>query len=376
MILRNSTKMLLARHGFWLPFIAVVSAVFTLPAAAQAPPSSPAPTPAAAAAKAVDTRSPSARIKRWFDIDALTVAARYRFVETANSVVAANQAQYQAVGRFRFKFDAAGRYTIAAGVLTGNNFLGGWNNTGWGTGTAQHNINVRQLYFDAKPVKGLELQVGGLSFNYGDYTEVTGYDSDGYLVGERIQVRLPKKLYFDEISATNGYLGDLLHPSVFGRLKHLDRSNYHQFLVRKQVNKNLSFTADYTFESGVDTLRQAVKVNVPKARFVDLIQFENYERLDHGPGYGFALYGQKHLAKILTLVGGFVRNDKLLLNGDRYPLGNRVVLSGIVRFNSEFSLTTVLIQGVGPIRPALPRTRLDVILSYNILETLHRKKLF
>ncbi len=67
---------------------------------------------------------------------------------------------------------------------------------------------LRQLYFDAKPVDGLELQIGSLGFNLGENTEVTGYDNDSYVVGERVQLKMPKRLYFDEVSFTHGYVGD------------------------------------------------------------------------------------------------------------------------------------------------------------------------
>jgi len=43
----------------------------------------------------------------------------------------------------------------------------------------------------------VEIQYGGLYFDRGQSTEVTSYDYDGYLVGERITLNRPRNFYFD-----------------------------------------------------------------------------------------------------------------------------------------------------------------------------------
>ncbi len=321
-------------------------------------------------------RSPAEKFKRWFEIDGLTLSVRYRLIRNAAGVTVGNAGQFNFAGRGHFKFDKKGKYSVYMGLFTGNNMVGGWNNTGWGTGDTQTNLHLKQLYFDAKPVKGLEIQIGGIGLNNGENTEITGYDNDAYLTGERIAVRLPKKLYFDEVSVANGYIGDLTRPGIFGRLKHLNRSNYHQFLVRKQLNKHVSFSADYTFEAGRDTLHQAVKFKVPKSRILDTVLFENYERLDPFPGYGFGLYGEKAVHKKFILGGGFARVDRPSLNGDRFPQGNRIYGSAVWKPTREFTLSSILIEGLGPMpSPASNRTRFELIFGFNILETLRRYKL-
>jgi hypothetical protein len=330
---------------------------------------SPSPTPAAA-----DTAS---HIKRWFEIEQLTFATRYRYIRNANGIRAASQMQYQFVGKFRFKFDPKGRYSVAANVATGQTITSGWNNTGWGTGHTQRDLNLRQLYFDAKPDKHVEVQVGGLFVNYGENTEVVTLDNDTYITGERLQIRAPKKLYFDEVSVTYARHADSLVPNVFRRFRRFDKQNYHQFLVRKQVNKIVSFSADYTFISGQDTLHQALRFKLPKGKIVDTFLFENYERLDPDKSYGMNVFAEKALTKKLTISGGFADVHIPGFNGDRFPPGKRVYFNGVYKFTREFSLTTQLTQGVGTISPiVLPRTRVDVILSYNFLETLRRTKYF
>lgn len=323
--------------------------------------------------KPEDTSRP-ARIKRWFEFENFAVSFRYRYTRNGLGTTT-NAVQYQFGSRARFKFDKKGRYSVVASLNSGNSFLGGWNNTGWGTGDVQTNLYLKQLYFVAKPIKSLEFQIGGLGVNNGENTEVTGYDNDAYITGERIIIRNPKKLYFDEISLTNAHLGDLNRPSVFRRFDNLAKSNYHQFLFRKQVNKRVAFSADYTFDSGSDTLRQAVKIKAPETRVVDMVGFENYQRFD-GPGrYGFNLFGEKKIGKKFTLTGGFARIDGRLLNGDRYPQGNLLHAQGVYRLTPEFSFSSVIIQGVGPMLPNLSRTRFELIFTYNILETLRRHKL-
>ena len=325
--------------------------------------------------KAASTSSKD-RIKRWFEFDQLSAATRYHFIENDNNSKAANNNQYQFVAKLRFKFDAKGKYSVAATLATGPSFTTLWNASGWGTGKTQKNLNFRQLYFDAKPTKEVEVQIGGLNVNYGESTEVTTYDNDGYFVGERVQLRLPQKLYFDEISVTYGRLADPSTPNVFNRFKRFDKQNYHQFLVRKQINKWVGISADYTFESGIDTFHQAVKFKLPKKQIIDTFIFENYERTDPDRNYGFNAFGEKKLNKIFTLSGGFANIHIRALNADRFPPGKRIYFSAIAKLTPEFSVSAQFTEGVGFIAPTIARTRLDIIFNYNILETLRRTKFF
>ncbi|HUR96976.1 MAG TPA: hypothetical protein VMZ26_02795 [Pyrinomonadaceae bacterium] len=316
------------------------------------------------------------KIHRWIDIETLSAATRYRYVETDGGQTASIQ-QYQLVARVRFKFDSKGKYSVVAGMAPGNSITSGWNLTGWGTGDAQGDFNVKQLFLEAKPIKPLEIQFGGIAPNNGENTEITGYDNDVYLMGERVRILHPKKLYFDEISATNAFIGDPTRPNVFRRFNRLAESNYHQILVHKTVNKRASFSADYTFDSGTDTLRQAVKVNVPELKLVDSLRFENYERIDPQPGYGFGLTGEKKVTPKLSFIGGVTKISHAMLNGDRYPRGTRLFLGGTYKITRELSINPILIQGVGPLpTAATPRTRFEIIATYNFLEALHHLHIF
>ena len=326
---------------------------------------SPSPTPVA-----------HKEIKRWFDFEGLTAATRHRYVKTHSGQSTSAQ-QYQVIARGRFKFDSKGRYSVVGMLATGNNILGGWNLTGWGTGNGQTGFYMKQLYFEAKPIKQLDVQFGGIAPNNGENTEITGYDNDAYLMGERVKIHYAKKLYFDEISFTNGFIGDITQPNVFPRFKRLNKSNYRQVLVHKTISKRASFSADYTFATETHMLRQAVKLNVPELHFVDSFRFENYQRIDPDPGYGFGLTGEKKVTKKLNFVGGITKISHTLLNADRFPRGTRLYVHAAYKITPELSVGPVIIQAIGQLdSPALPRTRFEFIASYNILDALHHYRIF
>lgn len=359
--------------------VAIAALLFSIAISAQTP--SPSPNINAggttdSGGKRAKPLSPEDKVKRWFEFDQLSAATRYHYIRNANRTINSNNVQWQFIAKFRVKFDRQNKYGVAANFATGSAITTLWNATGWGTGKFQDNVNLRQLYVYAKPTKSVEVQAGGLYFNYGESTEATTYDNDGYITGERLIIRSPKKLYFDEVSVTYARLADLTTPNVFRRFKHFNKQNYHQFLVRKQAGKYVSFSADYTFESGIDTLHQAVRFKIPKGHIFDAVLFENYERVDPDTNYGFNLYGEKKLGRMFTLSGGFADIHIRALNSDRFPPGKRFYISNIIRFSPEFSLTTQFTQGVGFIAPTVHRTRLDIIFNYNILETLKRTKLF
>ena len=328
----------------------------------------PAPTPTPQQAKV------GPNFKRWFDLDSALLQTRYQNIRTdANPAANSSKQQWQVFVKGHFQFDDKAKYRINWLVQTGNSFTAGWNNTGLGTGPPQTNLYVKQLYFDARPSKKVEFEIGGIDVNRGEATEAVTYDNDAYLTGERIVVRDPKHAFFDEISATGAYLGDLTHPSIFQRFHHLAKSDYHQFLVRKQATKEIGFSVDYTFESGKDRLHEAVRFKAPERLFFSTLLFETYQRLDPQRDAGFNVFGEKVANKWLTINGGFANADwHITLNGDRFQPGHRVYIGSVIKLNHAFSFNPFLIHAVGALPTASThRTRLDLILSYNLLEDLH-----
>lgn len=317
------------------------------------------------------------RVCRWFELQTASIIAMYRFQETDRGLTTYNQLQHKEIFKGRFKFDRAGRYSITAGVATGNSFIGSYINTGVGRGHGATNLYLKQLYFAARPIDGVELQAGGLYLNRGESTEVTSYDDDGFITGYRASVRRPGKFFFDEISATYGYLGDLTKPNLNKRFHRLTQSNYHQFLVAKTIGKRATLSVDYTFQSGVETLRQALRIRTKELRFVDSIRFENYQRVDTNPAYGFAVRGEKAIGKF-SAYAGFAAVDRRngMLNADRLGPGKRVFGYAEYRISPEVSVNIFAARAVANDFPISHRTRIDISLNYNLLKTLQKSGIF
>lgn len=333
------------------------------------------------AAKTSNTQKPAAaqaasesKLARWIELQTATLGIRYIFGKNSSDVTTLNQLQHMEAFKGRFKFDSKGNYSINAGVFSGNQFVLSWNNTGIGKGQGLTNLYLKQLYFAAKPVKGLEVQYGGLYFLRGESTEITSYDNDGFLVGQRISVKRPKQFFFDEVSATYAYIGDFSKPNINKRFHRLKKSNYHQFLVSKNIGKRAAVSGDYTFQAGTETLREAVRVNTKELRVIDSFRFDTYQRMDVKPDFGFNLSGEKTLFKKLTLGGGFAKIDPNYggLNSDRFNRGKRFYMNAAYALSPEFSVAAFATRGVGNNFAISNRTRMDVVFSYNLLKTLQR----
>jgi hypothetical protein len=264
-------------------------------------------------------------------------------------------------------------------VFTGNSFINGFNDTGVGTGQAITNLYLKQLFLSAKPSNGVEVQYGGLYFQRGESSEITTYDNDGYLMGERIIIQRPRNFFFDEVSATFAFLGDLATPNINKRWHRLKESNYHQFLASKRIGERAVVSGDYTFQSGNDTLHQAVRVNTPDFKLIDFFRVEVYERLERNTDAGLAAYLEKSLIqKRLTVGGGYAQIDRDFggLNGDRFNRGKRFFFNGSYRLTPEFTISTFYTRAFKNDFPIVNRTRFEVIFSYNLLRSLQRTKLF
>ena len=316
------------------------------------------------------------KLARWINLHTASLSTRYNFVENSAGTVTNNQGQYQAVVKGAFQFDPDGRYTLEAGLFPGSRFSSGWNGSGWGTGELRTNLYLKQLYLSAEPVNGLELQYGGLYFNQGVNTEITGYDYDAYLTGERLRLTRPKNFFLDEISVTYGYVNELDPPSVSKRFHRLKQSNYHQFLVAKMIGQRILVSGDYTFQSGAETLREAFRVQTRSVRIIDVFHFENYQLASPNRGYGFAAYGEKKLHSKLSLGGGYAQHDRAGLYSDRFAAGKRVFVNVQMELTPGFSISTSYTQAIRNPRETNPRTRLDVALNYDLLRTVRRTGIF
>jgi hypothetical protein len=323
-----------------------------------------------ATSPALASSSPS--LSRWLNVQTGLLAARYKGAKSSDQLFI-NQLQYNFQMLGQFKLDREGRWGIDFAAGTGRAFSSSWNPTGVGFGDFVTNIYLKQLYLQALPWKGVELHFGGIGFNRGESTENTSYSNNGYMMGERLRLKLPRKLYFDEISAATAFLGDIATPNIFRRFDGLSQINYHQFLVAKRFNQRAAFSVDYTSHEGVKTLRQAVKFNLKAFRFADDLLYENYQRVNVNPDWGWSLTWQKAFSRI-SLAGGFASIDKDYgpWNSDRLGRGRRVFFSPKVSLWHEFGLAGFFTQAFANDFPVANYTRFDFMLTFDFPKALHR----
>lgn len=315
------------------------------------------------------------RLSRWLDFELASVSTRFRHVESLMGVTTASNQQHQVAIKGALHLDRAGRLTVHAGLFTGDTFSGGWNNTGPGTGLAQSRVFLKRLYLDAKPLRGIDVQLGGLEFARGESTEITSYDYDGYLVGERLAIRRPDRAFLDEVTVTFGFIGDLRQPNVFARLPRLRGVNYHQFEFAKQAGRRLRISADYTSDSGIGTFRQAVTLHAPELRAVSLLHFEQYERLRTVSGFGFSVYLEKKLGRRIAVGPGYTQLDRPGLYSDRFNMGKRIFWNSHIALGPEWSLMALATCAVDAAVSNASRRRFDLILSYDLLHRLRAARL-
>ena len=307
-------------------------------------------------------------------LDFFNVRTRYNFTERSDGFNRTDAWQYSASvgGRLDLLFE--GRVALHFRASSGDSFRRGWNFIAGVGRDANVDFSFRHLYLSAEPIRGVHVEWGGLGFRRGQATEITTYDNDGYLVGQRLRIQRPKDLFFDEISVTQAFLGDPQDPSVFERLDRLDQSNYQQFLVAKRASSRVLFSASYTRESGRRTIRQAVDVSLPELKVVESLRFENYQRINDDARYGFALQAAKSFNERIRVQGGISDVDPAFgdLNGGRYGIGRRLFIVTDANLGRGFGFQFFAQRAFDNDFPLSNETRIDVILSYDLLHNLER----
>ena len=316
------------------------------------------------------------KLRRWLDLQAASIGTRYVFSKNGLGVTTANRQQYQIAVAGRFKFDGEGRVSINAGLYTGAIFIAGSNNTGLGDGRAQSNLYLKHLYLSARPLEGVELQYGGLNIWHDESTDITGYAYDGYIAGERVSIQRPRELFFDDISIGFAYVGDLTTPNVTSRLHRLAQSNFHRFILKKNIGERAWTSVDYAFQSGVQTWREAIRIRATELHVFDTFHAEIYEISRLHFSYGFAAYGEKTMLPKFIVGGGYADIDRPMLNSDRYGRGNRLFLTVKVPINRTFSVVMFATQATTHAATNAPQQRIDIGLFYNLLYHLRKTGLF
>lgn len=310
------------------------------------------------------TRTPAAALARWLTLDTASIGTRYRWANTVAGAPLWNQQQHQLALRGALHAGSFPRLELHFGFFTGSGFAAGWNNTGPGTGRARANVYLKQLAVEARPWSGVAIEAGGLDFLRGVATEITSFDADGYLVGQRVRVRRKERLFFDEISFANGYLGNLNRSSVLPRLGSFARSNYRQVLVTKSLREGVHASAEYAWEAGSHTFRQAVSVRVPDSRWIDSVRFEQVEAANSG--YGFAAYAEKRLRPWLAGGSGVSRHNRAGLYSDRFGPGWHWLGNVLIAPAPSWSIMVQVTEALGGTPRQGQGARVDVVFGYNL----------
>jgi hypothetical protein len=311
------------------------------------------------------------------ELQTAKISTRYNFVANDRGVTMRNHQQHKETFNIRFLFDGEGKYSLNTMAGSGASFTSSWDNLGIGSDASSH-LNFRELFLSLKPWSGLDLQYGGISPLRGAATEITTYDNDAFILGSRISLKKPKELFFDEITGTLAYLGDLNEPDVFHRFDRFDQANYHQILVSKKIGKRATISGDYTSQWGIATLRQAVQVTIPELRLVDFIRFENYQRIEGDKAFGFAIEGDRKISRRVTLGGGFADIDEFYggLNADRFGRGKRLFAHAKFNLIHSLSAEAFIQQAVGNDFWISNDVRLDLVLTYDLLPAFRQLGLF
>jgi hypothetical protein len=324
------------------------------------------------------------KLSRWIEVQTLLVSIRYRFLDADDPAPTSDQMQAREGLAFRLLADRRGRVAIGVGALTGPSFVGSWNDTGVGTGHSRFHMGLRQLSFDLTPIKGVVAQVGSLGLARGESTEITTYDLDGYMVGERLTLHRPTALFFDEVVVSRGFLGDATRPALIDRVDRMGDFNYQQYLVARHLNARIAASTEFARLAGTSSVRVAGRVRVPELGVADLVRYEQYLRFDHRAVAGaaearqtvagFAVAGEKQVTRRFTAAIGYADIDRDYggLNGDRFNRGRRVFGTTNYVLSPLFAIATYVTHALGDAFTVANRTRVDVILHYNVLAQLQR----
>jgi hypothetical protein len=316
-------------------------------------------------------------LARWIDLQTGLVRARFKYLETSTGAVTNDQLQHSEQIKGRVKLDASGTYAVNFGLSTGDTFVRSWNNTSIGTPNGYtSNLFLKQLFGSAAPVKGVEIQAGGLGIVRGESSEITSYDYDGYIEGERVTIARPSALHVDELSMTIGYLGDSKTVSLWPRMYRLGELNYYQVLAAKRFGSRLASSADVTTVAGATTVRNAFSVNTPELLALhgpSSVRFEHYARFNDS-AYGYLISAERTVAGRFALSGGLADVDKDYggLNSDRFDVGRRWFTTDTISLGHELAVQFFYQHSVNNAYALRNSQTFETVLIYNLLNDLRR----
>ncbi|HEY9777405.1 MAG TPA: hypothetical protein V6C81_26825 [Planktothrix sp.] len=313
------------------------------------------------------------------DVTNFQLLGRFMHDRDSNDVLQASKLQWQLDLKANLNFDKEGNYLVHTRVSSGDVVDGGFSDTGIGYGShPRSNLYVKRLYFQARPLKGMEFQVGSIPFFRGEATPVTHYDEGGFIIGERVTLRHPEHLYFDEITYTVGYIGATFTPNVLLRMGNFGRINYHQYLVEKHFDDRVSGSFEYSNQYLESVFREAVHVKVKELKVVDAVRAEFYQRTLVTPGNGYNVVGEKQVTKRLLLTVGFAAIDRNYVgfNNEEYNIGRHVYATGKYQFSRDWAVGFFTTRGVLTDYYLTNGRRFDVIVYYDALDAIKRSGLW
>ncbi len=332
-------------------------------------------------AAAADSSSPPAQggdtpDRRWVEIDTFTLYSRYHFVENNAERVTSNNSQYKSSFHAHVNLDPKNRFAVHAGTFTGASFISTWNSLGVGPGDFDpHHHYLKQLYFSAAPHRGWEAQYGSLFVRRGDEDEITSYDDDGYLIGERLTVRRPARALpaIDEVTLTLGEIGPFNEPNAFSRWNDPTHTNYGQVLVMAHANRNITGSLEYMTQSGAHAFHAGVTVRLPRVSPIGTVRYEQYSRMTIHPAAGFALWGERVLPYRIRVQGGYATIDRYFggWNADRMQNGKRIFAVAAVPLHGGVTIQAFGTQAFTTSYPIPIKHRVDITASYDVLAALH-----
>lgn len=304
----------------------------------------------------------------WFDLQSATIGYRYRSQENNAGTRTQFWSEHQQTFRARLKLDRAAHYTVTAFASNGDQFIASWNPRGLNDHMSNR-VYLKQLYLSAKPMSGVELQVGSIPIVRGESTEITTYDADGYITGERLTISRPKDLGLDDITVTMAYFGDMKLPSVNRRWSRMSDNNYRQLLARKKLGARSTVSAEFTDDDGEHTLREGVTFK--PAAGVEIVRLEAYERPGDRSGSGFSASIEKPVRNV-RIVAGYADIDRLYrpVNGDRYGRGKRVFFSGTMTVHKDITVQLFATRALDDDLAMPNRNRFDLLVRYDFASML------
>jgi hypothetical protein len=357
--------------------------------------------PASTASAATATADPERPYtSRWMDLKEMSSSFRYRQAFNQGGAKTFDDGQQRMMIINTFKLDKDQKYTIHLRADSGGYFNWSYADmAGHGFAYRQHNgwikssytpaqaaersaagkadpaglaittgtistgwrFYIRELWLSATPEKHVNVEFGSLGIERGYGSEITTFDDDGWVSGERITFKDVPHLFFNEVGYTNAYFGDIGTPNFFDRGSSLTSFNYRQVFAKKRVNKHVSFSAEYNFLGGTHTTREAALIDAKPTKAFDAVRVELYQRyntvnlqgLNVGGGDGFAVTLEKQINRRIGGNIGYADVDGdysvyaghrvqhavgLSMNGDSYGQGKHPFIHTSIKLTPFMSL--------------------------------------